>query len=785
MWRRSPGVVGVAVAGLGVAIAVSTSVFSILNGVAFKPNGIDDPSSVVRIYRTGEVGYSTSWPYFEYLHLRAASGVNVEAWLRERQPLFPTAAESDQSRPVSAAFVSGGYLPALTARVTAGRLLSPSDDTPGSPPVAVVSHGFWTGQMGQDPGAVGRTVRWNGVEVTIVGISAHGFRGPVEAAPDVWIPIAALPRLMGTPAPGTGDAMHVAVLARVAGTTVRQAEARLTAAVATLPPAGVTALAPARGVRFDAAEASLPRSKRGPIIAALVLVMGAMALLLVLACTNVANLLLANGMARRRELGVRIALGASRGRVVRQLLTESLSLGLLGGVAGLLLTMWLLPLLLRVAGAPATLDVSPDFNVLGFLVAVSMATGIGAGLLPARHAADGDVSSALKAGGTGSGRRLDRIRSTLIGLQAAASIVLVVLAALFTRGMVAATRVDIGFAADRLLTAVPTWPGNAGGDAGGIFVSTARERLLAVPGITAIALASFPPYGGSASVTVFNRPTGRYTITHNETTAGYFSTLGLRLLRGRIYTDAEVGAGAPVAVISDAVARDFFPGEDPVGQRLSRIVDGEHDAEIVGVVSNVITTRLRDRSEAAIYHPMRDQRSARLLIRTSAPASTAVTAVRGILQSIDPRVRLDIAPVTEGLERQLGEARVLASLASTFAAVALCLAIVGLHGVTAFIVSMRTQEITLRLALGATARDVLRLLLVESLRPVAIGLGVGVVVALGVGRGVAGALYGIGPADPLAFGVSIVILLIAAVVAIVGPARRASVSDPAGALKEV
>jgi predicted permease len=785
--RRTPGVVLIAIAGLGVAIGVSTSIFSIVNGLAFKPSGIDDSRSVTRLLRREAGGYFSTWRYSEAAALRAASSdMPIEGWLPQRQSLF-AAGDGGEGPVASAMFVTGGYLRTLSERVTAGRLLTVADDQRDAPPVAVVSHGFWVRQLGQDPGAVGRTVRWNGVGVTIVGVAARGFRGTSESAPDLWAPIAAFPPLVGGAGMGADGALPIALLTRMPrGVSTSQAEARLAATVASLPvpPPSDHGARPALGVRLESAESSMPRSKRASIITALVIVMVAMGLLLTLACVNVASLLLANGVARRAELGVRIALGASRGRLVRQLLTESLSLGLLGGAAGLVITLWLLPLLTRVAGAPATLDVTPDLRVLGFLVAVSIAAGIGAGLAPARHAADDDVSGVLKAGSRGGGSgRLNRVRSIFVGVQAAASIVLVVLAALLTRGMVAATRIDIGFAADQVLTAVPTFPPAQNGSvATDAYFDSAVERLGAVPGIAGAALATFPPYGGGARVTIFNRADGRYTIQHNDTSADYFRTLGLRVLRGRTYTTSEVRDRARVAVVSEAVANDFFPGEDPIGQPLSRVVEDDRTTVIVGVVSNAITMRLRERSEAAIYHPIADRRAARLLIRTASPSSQVAT-VRTALQSLDNRIRVDVVPVAEGLDRQLAESRVLASLAVTLAGVALCLAVVGLHGVTTFVVNQRRQEIMLRVALGATDRDVLRLLLGDSLRPVTIGLGAGVLIALGGSRVIAGALYGIGPADPLAFAASVAILLLSVLPAILVPAHRATTVDPAEVLK--
>ncbi len=785
MCRRNPGVVAVAVAGLGIAIGFSTSIFSIVNGIALKPSGIEDPSSVVRIYRGSEGGYSSTWQYLEFEHFRNASpAVTVEGWFMGLLP-FSAPADAGQGQSIGAMFVSGGYLPALTTRVAAGRLLNRADDSPGAPPVAVLSYGYWTRQLGADPGVVGRIVRWNGVDVIVVGVSAKGFRGTSESAPDLWVPIAAFPRLMG----GSPGDIPIAVIGRIAaGVNSRQAQAQLDAAVASLPPPapGDNGRQSARGVHLDSVKGSLARSTRVAIVAALATVTGAMALLLILACVNVASLLLANGIARRRELGVRIALGASRARVVRQLLTESLSLGLLGGLAGLLITVWLLPVLTRAVGARASLDVSMDANVLAFLVVVSVAAGLGAGVAPAKHATRDDVSAVLKSGPGGGPGRPDRIRATLMGVQAAASVVLVVLAALLTRGMVAATRVDVGFAADRVLAVLPSFPpGDNGRAVARAFVDAATERLAAIPGIVSYSLASFMPYGGATRVTVFNRPDGRYTVNYNDTDAEYFNTLGLRVLRGRTYTAAEVRDRARVAVVSEGVARDFFPGEDPLGQPLSRVVEDGGDAVIIGVVSNAITTRLRERSAATLYQPLTNPHAARLLIRTHASPSLHIATIRSALQPLDSRVRLEVTPVSEGLARQLGESRTLASLASTLAAVALCLAIVGLHGVTAFVINQRSQEITLRVALGASRRDVLQMLLGDSLRPVMVGLGAGIFIALGAARLITGTLFGIGPADPIAFGLSSVILLLSAIAAIIVPAHRAATVDPASVLKQV
>jgi hypothetical protein len=283
-------------------------------------------------------------------------------------------------------------------------------------------------------------------------------------------------------------------------------------------------------------------------------------------------------------------------------------------------------------------------------------------------------------------------------------------------------------------------------------------------------------------VTILNLPGGRYTIRHNGTRAEYFETLGLRLLAGRTYTEAEVQAQAPVAVVSEALARDFFPGANPIGQSLGRAVEGS-PSTIIGVVSNVVTARLRDSGAGAVYEPLRNPRTARMIVRTSAP-EPPIGSLQSLFGSIDSRVRLDITYVREGLEKQLEEPRALSRLAGLLAAVALALALVGLYGVTAFVTGGRRQEIGVRIALGASASDVVRLLMRDSLRPVSFGLAAGVLGAGLASRVMAGALYGLSPADPLAFGGALIVLVAAATLAVFLPTRRAAAVDPAAVLRD-
>ena len=774
------------VAGLGLAIAVCTSVFSLVNAVAIRPSGIDDPSTAVRLARVhGPHSLGTGWPYSLYARLRdGATLVQIEAQLSESAAFSDTSAAAPT---VSAGvtFVSGGYLTSLTKKVTVGRLLSAGDNAVGAPPAVVVSHRFWSRMLGADPSRIGKPIWLNGVAFTLVGVSDRRFTGTMDTPPALWAPLSTYHLVVGGQPLNDAASTGVTVVGRLRrGVSHAQAEAELSGvAVAIGQSFTDSGGEPLTGVRFSPADRNIGPSMAARIALVVGVVVVVIGLVLFLACVNVANLLLASAMTRHREIGVRIALGATRGRIIRQLLTESLALGLGGGALGLLLTVWFVPVLTTFIGAPITVDTAPDARVYLVLAALSVIAGLGAGLTPARHAIRDHTAAALKEVGGGSARR-PRVRGILIGAQAGASLMLLVLAALLTRGMIQATRVDVGFEADRLLVVSPALGRDASHEQAMAYWPLVLERVRQLPGVRTVSLASSPPFGGSSQVTIFHRAGSRYTISHNDTQPEYFAALGLRTVRGRTYSADEAAAGAQVAVVSETMARDFFPGEDPVGQSLERAIDGSRDL-IIGVVSNAITSRLRELSSAAVYRPLRDLRTARLIVRTEGAPGALIPAVRTLLEPIDPRIQLNIRTVTDGLQQQLGEPRILATLAGVLATIALVLAIVGIYGVTTFIAGQRTHEISVRMALGASGRDVMRLLLADSLRPVVVGLGGGLLFALLGTRVVAGVLYGVSAVDPIAFGGAIAILLTAASLAVIVPTRRAVSIDPAATLRQL
>lgn len=787
IFRHNPGAVAVTILGLALAIAVSTSVFSVLNIVAFRDTGVADPGSAVRVQRAWARGVSAAWPYGDYLALREGSRQTViESSLSggARFSATPSTFTDDTAQPVSTMYIGGGYLGTFGARPWLGRILGPADDAVGAPPAVVVSHGFWTRSLDADRAIVGRQLWLNGVPVTVVGVTDPSFTGIANVAPALWIPFAVYPALSGGSPFTRESATWVDVVGRKpAGSTIAQAEAELSVVAAAM---GRDSRDPYRptGVRLESAR-SINRPTDAKVIALMVaFVLTVVGLVMLLACVNVANLQFASAIQRQREIGVRLALGATRARLIRQLVTESLVLGLAAGVIGLLITMWLVPTVATLVRLPVTINLAIDLRVYLFLAVVSVMAGVGAGLAPARHGTRGDLMTPLKGDGprVGASGRPSRLRAALIGVQAAASVVLLVAAALLTRAAVRAAHVDLGFDAQHLVAVTAGFGRGYDEARTKAYWDLALERIRAAPGVRAAALADHAPYLGHGVFTLA-REGRQYRTLLTRTSPDYFATLGLRVVRGRTYTPQEVAAAAPVAVINETLAREFWPGADPIGASVETF-DRKIRSTVIGIVSDSITARLRELRPATMYWPLTIAGTGRIVVRTTGQPETVVPSLRDALQPLDPRIRLDIALVADGLEKELDQPRILASLSGALAALALALALVGIYGVTSFVTGQRMREIGVRIAVGATSADVMRLLLADSLRPVSIGLCAGVAIALVAGRVFTGILYGIKAQDPVAFAGAVLVLFVSAAVAVYIPTRRASQADPVFVLRQ-
>lgn len=786
LYRRRLAIVAVSVVGLGLALGISTVVHGVVGALFLPRLGIPDSSTVVGLtidYRTSygaRVRGPAGWAYADYVALRDGTRlVHLEAYRSVGTVLGDRDGEE-----IRVGLVSGGFFETLGVRAAIGRMLSEADDSASSPPAIVVNHNYWRRRMGADPSVVGRTVRLGGSPVTIVGVAAEGFNGPRgPSPPELWAPLS----MLDTVSP-SATSSFVWTIGRLAeGATPEQAEAELLVVAAGL-----------QAERGDddnrlLARTRLERVDDSELEPAVVWVMGAISVILgvvlLLACTNVANLLLAGAIGRRREIGVRLSLGASRARVVRQLLTESVLLSTLGGGLGLLCAYWALPVMARLLEFHATVDLTPDMRTFGFLGGITLLAGLSAGLAPARYGARRDLATPLKgdvAAGRAGGR--GRTRSTLVALQAGASIVLLVVAALFTRAVVRLTQSDLRFDVDRLVIVTPDF--SAGGYDAALaadYWERVVDRVEALPVVERTALALHAPLGGSyGSLALFQHEGRQRKVYFQEASADYFAAVGIPLLRGRGFTREEITRGAAVAVITEELAAQLWGNEEALGTTLGQLGTSWSATRVIGIVANAAALRL-DLDGSVAYVPLAPDHAhrARLIVRTrDDPAQTSQPLLEAV-RAADPELAPAATTARALVERELTAPRLLAVITGILGVIAVGLAVTGVFAMTAFGVEQRTGEIGIRMAIGAGSRDVVRLMLGDSLRPVAIGLSLGLLVAMAASSILTAALYGISPHDPLAILTSVVVLAAAAALAAIVPTRRAASVDPAEVLRRV
>ena len=792
VYKRQWGLVLTTVVSLGLAIGLCTAAFSGIYALFLRPLGVGSPKDAVHIWRTHKNGASAYWSYAEYLATRPqVRSVTLEGMLDAHVATGDNTPGSTDIQFARVALVSGTFFQTFGGDARLGRLIDTNDDVAGAPIVGVVSYYFWNRWLGGDPAIVGRTVRLGKVPVRIVGIAARWFTGPEWQERDFWLPTsasAAWPKYGPLHASSTAE---VRVTGQIAsGRTLEQVRAEVSTVVRAVAEAGVaTALKPATGV--DTAQ---PPTRDGGFIPGVAL--GAIALVLMLASLNVANLLLASGAGRRREMAVRLAMGATRGRLSRQLLTESLALAALAGVAGLAFASWLTVPLARLVGlGPDSAVTAPSTIVYLFLAGASLVAGFVAGFAPARTGARGDLLSPVRGDGTpGIGSPPSRrLRAVFVGAQAAASMLLLVLAALLTRALIHSGTMDLGFPADRLLGVTLGTTRMDDAQVASVYAA-ALGRIRSLPGVEAAALVGASPLEARSHSTDMLSHGGRpYLVTRNWASAEYFATAGLRFVRGRTFAADEIAAGtgigiktpAAVAVISEKLARDFWGASDPVGSSMERVDPRERGIYVVGVIADAVTYRIEEPRTPAIYYPLSPMaKYYSIIFRVAGKAETFVDAIRSVGRGMDPPVSASAWLATRSIDRAQRQATMLATLGGLGGGLALALAVLGVFSVTAFVVGQRSREIGLRMAVGASAPRIVRLLLKEGLRPVVIGLIVGLIGAIAGSRVLSAALFGLSPQDPLALAAATAILLVAGAAAILIPARRAARVDPATVLRE-
>jgi predicted permease len=808
---RSPGFAAVAILSLGVGIGCNTAIFAVVDALLLRPLPVRAPARLVDIYTSGTDGdtYSTnSLPdILDYRQQR-----DVFADVAGYSPMFAGVTRGDRSRLVLGEVVTANYFSTLGVQARVGRAFLPEDDGPSAARTVVLSNRYWQREFGGDPSAVGRTLRIRGQEFTIVGVLDDAFTGMVPMlAPEIWVPARfaeeiepagineTVPSPTGTSRLDRRGQRWLFVKARLAdGVSVEQARARTEIVAARLRSDYPQTNKDRRVTVRPTADTRLhPEADRmlAWIVSGTMIAVG---LVLVIACANVAGMLLARAAARQREIAIRQAVGAGRARLIRQLLTESLILGGLGAIVGVLLASWLTQLLstfqLPIPIA-LSLDLRLDARVIGFTAAVALVTGVLAGLAPALRATKVSLVDDLK-GSTGraSGRRWT-MRDALVVGQMAVTIVLLVTAGLLVRSLMLAQRADVGFPTAGLAV--------VSGDTGMLryspersqqFWSEASRRIAAVPGVTHVALASRLPFSLNFNRTNIAVP-GRQkaademgqSINSAIVSPAYFATLGIGVVEGRPFAESDAPGDRLVAIVNDTFARSYWPGDSAVGRVVyERTLASGRSFEIVGVVANHALQTVGEAPQPAIYFSTTQRPSGYnvLVARTSGDDGALVSRMRETLVGLEPDLLLMESQTMKGqVQGMLFPVRVAAALVTAFSALGLALAAVGLYGIIAYAVAERTREIGIRMAIGARPGVVVGMVLRQGLALAGAGLLVGSVLGAVATRVLAGMLYGVSGADPVAWGSAAAVLFVAALAANAVPAWRAVRIDPVRALR--
>jgi predicted permease len=810
---RNPGFTVVVVATLGLGIGANTAIFSLLDQVLLRSLPVEKPEELVLLDGPGvNMGARFGEQMFSYPMYRDFRDENqVFSGVIARYGIPLSLVHEGQSERAAGELVSGNFFEVLGVKAAAGRTLQASDDvTPGAHPVAVLSHGFWQRRFGADPGVVGGTLSVNGHPFTMVGVAAAGFHGvEVGASPDLFLPIAM--KAVATPTWNELENRRFSwlnVLARLRpGVSREQAAAGMQVLYRQINEKEIEQMpgAPPRfRERFLAKKLEVRPGFRGlsslrrQLTKPLLVLAGMVGLVLLIACANVANLLLARSAAREREMAIRLALGARRGQVIRQLAVESLVLAALGGGAGLALSafvgealLWALPF----EQASRTLQSNPDARVLSFTLAVSFVTGLVFGLVPALQATRPRLTSSLKAeGGTVTGVSHVRFRKGLVVAQVALSLLMLVGAGLFARSLLNLRALDPGFAAERLLSLAvePDLSGHSP-SASRALLRRLQERFAAEPGVVAASMATNPLMTRSRMVMTVDvdgyprREDEDTNLTVNSVGPGYFATLGIPVLAGREFDERDVVGAPRVALVNETTARYFFKDGNPIGRRFG-VGDDPREIEIVGVVRDGKARSLRDDPERSFYLAVLqdDAPSEATFYVRAAPGRTKALAgrLRAAVHEVD--ASLPVYAMTT-MARQVDESlffeRMIAALSAAFGVLATVLASLGLYGVMSYTVVRRTREIGIRMAMGAERAGVLWLVLREVALLAMVGVALGLPSAMALGRLVSSELYGLSPADPATLVLATLLLVSVAFVAGYVPARRATGIDPTSALR--
>jgi predicted permease len=808
---RRPGFTAVAVASLALGIGLNTALFSVVNAVLFRPTPVAHPERLVEIYSsaTADLPHFTS-SYPDYLSI--AEGVNAFAGVAGHAFVRGILSTGAAPALVTGEAVTAGYFDVLGVRPALGRgFLANENLGEGQHPVLVLGHGLWQRRFGGRSDVIGQGVVLSGISYTVVGVAPPGFAGVVPGLhPEFWVPVMMVDRLSfgGVQATTDNDPGATRIQQRgnrwlflegrlAAGRTVAEARAQVEAVFARLRQDFPRTNEKTAGSVLPAAEIRFHPLVDGYVKAASAVLLAAVGLVLMIACANVANMLLARGASRRRELAVRAAIGASRGRLVRQLLSESLVLAVAGGALGVLVAIGATRLVAALPAdalpVPVRFDLSFDPAVLAFAAVAALATTALAGLVPAWSASRSAIVPSLKtdAAGAGPARRRLALRDVLVVGQLALSLVLLVAGALLTRGLLAARGRDLGFDPAHVSSLQFNLQMNGYDEARALaFRKRAIAELRALPGVDAVALASRLPLAPDVNMEGI-RIQGHHqaqdepdTVDAVSVGADYFRAVGVSLVEGRAFTEEEVDAGAKVLVVNESFARRYWPGASAVGRQVHSSGFEAPPHTIVGVARDHKVRSAGEEPRPYLHFPAPPSTRVALVVRTEQRADAALPALRKAVLRLEPQIVFtEDATGTEVAATTLAPTRIGAALLAAFGALALALAAVGLYGVVAYSVSQRTREMGVRVALGARRADLVRLVLRQGARLAAVGAVLGALLAALAGRVFSTLLYGVSPLDPVAFGTAAAVLLAVAAAANVAPALAAARVDPVRALR--
>jgi predicted permease len=805
---RSPVLTLVAALSLGLGIGANTLIFSLVNEVFLRPLPLKEPERLVSVFTSDERNRDSQLGSF-----LPTSRLNFEDYRQKNQVFDGLVAHagvalsisggSGEPEQVGGEIVSGDYFDLLGAPMRWGRGFTADEDAaPGAAPVAVLSYGFWQRRFGGDPSIVGRTISVNGRSFTVVGVTAESFKGTnAIGGGQLWVPFSMYREVTSGFFLQGWDSRR-ALLFNITGrlrpgVSIEQARANVTAIASALASEYPTDNRGRGAALVPLAEATINPGFRGVVMNAGGLLMVVVGLVLLVACANVANLLLARAAARKQEIAVRLSLGASRGRLIRQLMIESVVLSLVGGATGLLLAVWARPALLAMRPPflpDDALAVTLDTTVLLFTGVIAIATGVLFGLVPALQFSRPDLATELKdrSSITGAADRRFTPRNALVVVQVALSLVALIGAGLFLRSLAAAQTIDPGFESSKL--AVLSFNLTAQGLPMESATERQREileRVRTLGGVERASYASFAALGGGGFLRsvflegqdVTDARAGRL-VQINNISDGYFEVMGIPILRGRDFTDRDTSQTPQVVIINETMAKRFWPDEDAIGKRF-RFFGQQPLTEVVGIARDSRYNFIGEAPQPFIYQPLRQapQPAVTLHIRSVNPEA-ALGTVRGAVQQMEPNMPLvGVFTMRNLFEQALWAPRMGALLLAIFGSLALLLASIGVYGVMAYSVSQRTRELGIRLALGATAGEVRGMVFRQGIALTVVGVLVGIAAAIGLSQLVASLLFDISPLDLVTFTVIPMVLMAVACLAIYIPARRASQVDPVVALR--